>query len=407
MARSSVRRITLGSAGPEDMARPQLAARGAGTLRIIPVEGARQLRQFIDVPWQVYDRRAHPQWVPPLRLMVREALDTRRNRFYARADRALWVALRSGRPVGRIAAIENRAHNDFHGDRVGFFGFFEALDDQEAATALVDTAAEWLRARGLTALRGPVSPSTNHECGLLVRGFEAHPTFMTSWNPQYYPALLEGAGLAGVKDLLGYFVPMDDPRFVLPARFESHARRARARQRLTFRDLDMRRWKQEVALCWDVYNGAWEANWGFVPMARDEFEQMADGLKHIVSPRLAFAAEIDGEPAGVCLAVPDYNELLKRIPSGRLLPTGLVKILLGRRRLRTARVMMLGVKPQFRGTGIFALFTHELYRRGRESGVIGGEASWILEDNELMNRPLRALGLEEYRRWRIYEKPLA
>ena len=376
-------------------------------MQIVPVEGDGQLRRFIDVPWHVYDPEAHPEWVPPLRLLVREALDTQRNQFYARADRALWIARRGGRPVGRIAAIENRAHNEFHGDRVGFFGFFETLDDQEAATALLDTAAAWLRARGLTAMRGPVSPSTNHECGLLVRGFDAHPTFMTTWNPPYYAALLEGAGLTGVKDLLGYFVPMDDPHFALPARFEEHARRAMARQRLTFRDLDMRRWKHEVALCWDVYNAAWEANWGFVPMARAEFEQMAEGLKHIVWPQLAFAAEIDGMPAGVCLAVPDYNQLLKRIPSGRLLPTGLVKILLGRRQLRTARVMMLGVKPQYRASGIFAVFMHELYRRGRDSGVVGGEASWILEDNEPMNRPLRALGLEEYRRWRIYEKSLA
>jgi GNAT superfamily N-acetyltransferase len=396
----------LESATPVVAAHRDPAVRSPATLHIVPVESARDLRRFIDVPWRVYDREAHPQWVPPLRLLVRDALDTRRNRFYARADRALWLALRGGRPVGRIAAIENRAHNEFHGDRVGFFGFFETLDDQDAATALLDTAAAWLRARGLTVMRGPVSPSTNHECGLLVDGFESHPTFMTSWNPQYYAGLLEGAGLAGVKDLLGYFVPMDDPRFTLPAQFETHARRAMAKQRLTFRDLDMRRWNQEVALCWEVYNAAWEANWGFVPMARDEFEQMAQGLKHIVWPQLAFAAEIDGVPAGVCLAVPDYNQLLKRIPSGRLLPTGLVKILLGRRRLRTARVMMLGVKPQYRASGIFALFTHELYRRGRESGVIGGEASWILEDNELMNRPLRALGLEEYRRWRIFEKPL-
>jgi hypothetical protein len=192
MSRSSVRRITLSSADPEGAARIDAAHR-RHALQIVPVESARELRRFIDVPWQVYDPVAHPQWVPPLRLLVRDALDTRRNRFYERADRALWMALRGGRPVGRIAAIENRAHNDFHGDRVGFFGFFEALNDQEAATALLDVAATWLRARGLTAMRGPVSPSTNHECGLLVAGFESHPTFMTSWNPQYYAGLLRAA----------------------------------------------------------------------------------------------------------------------------------------------------------------------------------------------------------------------
>lgn len=376
------------------------------TLEIRPVRTGRDLRRFVDVPWRVIDRAAHPQWAPPLRLLVREALDTRKNLFWRRADRALWIATRDGRPVGRIAAIENRAHNDFHADRTGFFGFFECRDDAEAARALLDTAAQWLRGRGLDAMRGPVSPSTNHECGLLVGGFEAPSMFMTPWSPPHYAALLEGAGLAGVKDLLAFNLPIDDPSYVLPERYAMHARRARAQRGLRFRDLDLRRWDDEVASCWEVYNSAWEANWGFVPMERDEFVQMAEGLKYLLWPRFAFAVEAGDEPAGFCIMLPDYDEVLRAIGNGRLLPTGLLRLLAGKRRVKRGRVFALGVRPAYRTAGIFALFAHELYQRCREAGTVGAEASWILEDNERMNRPLRALGAREHRRWRLYERPL-
>jgi len=374
------------------------------TLSILPADSPRAVRRFVDVPWQIPELRAHPRWVPPLRLMVHDVLDARRNHFYRRGARALWIAERDGRPVGRIAAIENRAHNEFHGDRTGFFGFFECRDDVEAATRLIETASTWLAARGLTSIRGPVSPSTNHECGVLVDGVDEHPAFMTTWNPPYYTRLLEKAGLVGVKDLLGYELSLADPEFRLPDAFEAHARRAMAKQRVDFRDLEPRHWKREVAVCWEVYNAAWEPNWGFVPMTRPEFEQMAEGLRFLVHPEFAFVAEVGGEPAGFCLALPDYAHTLKRIGNGRLLPTGLLHLLRDRRRLTSGRIMALGVKKQFRSTGLFALFANELYRRGRAQGKTTGEASWILEDNELMNRPLRALGARAYRRWRMYER---
>jgi hypothetical protein len=340
-------------------------------------------------------------------MLVRDALDERRNLFYQRASRSLWIASRNGVPVGRIAAIENRAHNTFHDDRVGFFGFFECRDDGEASRALLDTASAWLRARGLEIIRGPVSPSTNHECGLLVDGFDRHPTFMTTWNPAYYAGLLENSGLTGVKDLLGYEFPLSDPTYHLPANLEKHAARAMSRERISFRDLDPRRWTSEVALCWEVYNSAWEPNWGFVPMTREEFVQMAEGLKHLLWPHFAFGVEINGEAAGFCLVIPDYAQVQRRIPSGRLLPFGAAKLLLGKRSLKSMRVMALGIKRPFRTAGIFALFAHELFRRCRQHGIVGAEASWILDENELMKRPLHAIGGREYRRWRIYERAIA
>jgi GNAT superfamily N-acetyltransferase len=201
-------------------------------------------------------------------------------------------------------------------------------------------------------------------------------------------------------------VPIGDPDFALPALYAEHAARARAEVGLTFRDVDLRHLDREVDVLWDVYNAAWERNWGFVPMTRREFEHLARDLKPLADARFAFVAEVRGEPAGFALALLDYNVLLKRIGSGRLLPTGLLTLLAGRRGLRSGRVMALGVKREHRTRSVFALFAHELVRRGRAAGVTGAEASWVLEDNHLMNRPLRAMGGVPYRRWRLYERPV-
>lgn len=379
------------------------------TLDIIPVESSSNFRRFVDLPWRIYDREKHPQWVPPLRIAVRDVLD-RKNPFYRTADRQLFLALRNGKPVGRIAAIENRAHNEFHRDRVGFFGFFEALEDQEAANGLFDAGAAWLRDRKLDTMRGPMNPSTNHECGLLVRGFRWHPMIMTTWNPRYYPTLVENAGFTRAKDLLAYFFPMQprdgEPPFELPERYRVHAERALQGRRLVFRDIDLKHFKHEVERGWEIYNSAWERNWGFVPMSKDSFLHEAEILKYIIFPQFAFMAEVNGEPAGFMIIVPDYHHAFKAIGNGRLLPTGILKILAAKKRLKTGRIMILGVKAEFRRLGLFALFANEMYRRGRDHGAIGAEASWILEDNDKLNKPLRDLGAKEYRRWRIYDRPV-
>lgn len=375
-------------------------------LEIVPVSTRQDLRRFVDVPWRISAVASDPTWVPPLRLAVLDALDTHRNPFYKNADVACFLALRDGKPVGRIAAIENRAHNAFHGDRVGFFGFFECTNDTEAAARLFDTAGDWLRQRGLTTMRGPVSPSTNYETGLLVDGYREHPYVMTTWNPPYYETLVSGAGFTSARDLIGYWIPADDAGWRLPERYAQHAERLVRRSGITFRDLDLSQFEREVALCWDIYNAAWEKNWGFVPMAREEFWHMAKDLKQIAIPEFAIMAEIDGEPAGFMLVIPDLNVILKRVRSGRLLPTGLLKILAGKSAIRSLRVLALGVKEKYRTRGIYQLFAHELYRRGRAWGATGAEASWILENNRAMAQPLEDMGCRPYRRWRIYDRPL-
>ncbi|HEY4130122.1 MAG TPA: hypothetical protein VGM50_05870 [Gemmatimonadaceae bacterium] len=377
------------------------------SLEIIPADTSRDVRRFIDLPWQIYNKTDHPQWVPPLRIAVGDALNKKANPFYKTADRQLFLALRNGKIVGRIAAIENRAHNNFHDDRVGFFGFFECKEDQEAANGLFSAAEAWLRARRLDTMRGPMNPSTNHECGLLVRGFRWHPMIMTTWNPRYYPTLVEGAGFIKAKDLLAYFFPIQGERsFEMPERVTKLAERALGGS-LTFRDLDLKHFDTEVARCWEIYNSAWEKNWGFFPMSHESFLHEAQVLKYIVWQRFTFMAEVNGEPAGFMIIVPDYHHAFKAIGNGRLLPTGIFKLLAAKKRIKTGRIMILGAKAEYRKRGIFALFANEMFRRGKEIDGVGAEASWILEDNDRLNKPLEAMGAKEYRRWRIYDRPIA
>ena len=373
-------------------------------ITVVPVTSRRDLRRFVNVPWTLFDRRRHPQWVPPLRSTVLDALDVKKNPFYREADRALFLAVRNGKVIGRIAAIENRAHNRFHVDRVGFWGFFECADDQEAADALFGAATKWLGTRGLDVLRGPMNPSTNYECGLLIDGFEHRPSFMTTWNPPYYAMLCERAGMRKAKDLIAYFIPMGDRNWTMPPAFERLAARALTKSKVAFRDLDLRRFEEELEVCWDVYNSAWERNWGFVPMSKEEFVHTARDMKPLLNPRYAFAAEVDGKTVGFMLAVPDYSGVLQRIGSGRLFPTGALRLLAGKRRIHHWRVMALGLRPEYRARGILPLFAWEAFRRGREAGEQGAEASWILEDNEPMKRPMEAMGTNVYRRWRIYDR---
>ena len=374
------------------------------TLEVAPVRGRGALGKFVGLPWSLYDRIRYPQWVPPLRAMVADGVDLR-NPFYREAERELFLAFRGGRPVGRIAAIQNRRHNEFHGDRTGFFGFFECAEgDGEAARALLDAAAAWLGERGLETLRGPTNPSTNHECGLLVDGFDSPTPFMTPWNPPSYPALLEGTGLRKIKDLLGFWLPVD---LELPERYRRVAERVRERSRLEFRLLDRSRFDEEAERVWTIYNDAWEKNWGFVPMSRAEFNHMASLLKHLVLEEFAWFMEIEGEPAAFALALPDYNLTLRGVPSGRLFPFGLIKLLRDRTRIRRGRIILLGVRERFRSKSIYFLFMTEFMRRGRAYGAEGTDASWILEDNEAIVDFFREAGLAPTRRWRIYERPLA
>ena len=308
-------------------------------------------------------------------------------------------------PVGRVAAIENRWHTDHQGDRTGFFGFFECLDDPDAAAGLLGAAEDWLRARGLETVRGPVSPSMNHESGLLVSGFEHAPVMMTPWNPPYYASLVEASGFEKGKDLLAYWIPAGD-KLAVPDRVARLAERTRQRSGITFRELDLRALESEARKVLHLYHQAWEGNWGFVPPEWDEFWHTAKELKAVLAENFSFVAEADGEVVGFMMIARDVNAVLADIPSGRLWPWNVVKLLRGIPKVIRGRIVLLGLTTAFRNRGIFPLFAHEAARRALDLGAEGAEASWILEDNQALVGPLDAMGLEAYKRWRVYEKAL-
>ncbi len=372
------------------------------TVRIEQVDGRRGVALFVDVAWKVHAGRG-TLWVPPLRVMVRDALDQHGNPFYRDADRALFVARRGGDVVGRVAAVENRWHNRHHGDRVGFFGFFECLDDPEAARGLLAAAEAWLRERGLDTVRGPISPSMNHECGLLVDGFETPPVLMTPWNPPYYGGLVEGAGYAKVQDLLGYYIPAGD-KLAVPDRVRRLAERVLRNTRVTFRTLDVGTLEREARKVLDLYNDAWAGNWGFVPPSWDEFWHTAKDLKSVLAADFSFVAEVDDEIVGFMLIARDINRLLRDMPSGRLWPGNILRLLRSTQKIMSGRVVLLGLKAEYRNRGLFPLFAYEAARRALEIRAEGAEASWILDDNESLVAPLEAMGLSAYKRWRLYQK---
>lgn len=363
------------------------------------MQGRDGLARFVDVPWQLHGQ--NPLWTPPLRMAVRDALDEAGNPFYREASRALFIAERNGSPVGRVAAVENRWHNRHHQDSVGFFGFFDCADDPEAARALLDAAGVWLRERGLTSVRGPMSPSMNHECGLLVEGFDVPAVMMTPWNPPYQGALIEGAGYKQVQDLLGYYLSAE---VGLPDRMRRLAERTMRKSKVTFRELDAGILETEARKVLDLYCDAWAGNWGFVPPTWDEFWHTAKDLKTVLATDYSFVAEVDGEIVGFWMVAKDLNRILRRIPSGRLWPWNIVKLLTGISKVRNHRVILLGLRSEYRNRGLMSLFAYEVARRGIEAGEEGAEASWILDDNEGLIGPLNALGYEPYKRWRVYEK---
>ena len=344
--------------------------------------------------------RGDPHWVPPLRIAVKELLDRKKHPFYANADAEFFVAKRDGRVVGRIAAIFDRNHNKFHEESAGFFGFFESIDDAEVARALLARAREWVFAKGATFLRGPVNPSTNYECGMLIDGFDSSPRVMMSYNPRYYPKLMEQAGLKKIKDLNAYsgaIKGVDDEKI------GRVADRKLAQKGVTVRPINMKDFDNEVERVWQVYNSAWEKNWGFIPMTREEFALMGKEMKQILKPELVLIGEAGNKVIGFALCLPDVNFALKPA-GGSLLPTGLLKILYYQRLIQNLRVIALGVIPDYRASGITAAFYVTLVRTARKAGYTGDcEMSWILEDNVLMIRSLEAMKAKHYKTYRIYE----
>lgn len=363
------------------------------------VETKKDLRRFIDFPYKLH--RRDPLWVPQLRMDVRKLLDKKKHPYFEHGEADFFLAERDGKVVGRIMATENRAHNEFHEDRVGFFGFFETIDDQEVASELLDTAAAWLRARDLDTIRGPASYSSNEECGMLVEGIDTPPTILNPHNPPYYPVLVEGAGFAKAKDLIQFQSTSTE----MPERLVRAAELIARRKGITLRSINMKRYREEIETVKKIYNEAWEKNWGFVPMTDAEVDRLADDLKPVLIPDFVVFAEMKGKVIGFAAALPDMNVALKKNPSGRIFP-GIIKILLAARKIKRLRILMLGLLPEYRKTGADALMYHRIWAVGQERGFNWGEGGWILEDNTAMKNALERIGFEPYKTLRLYDRAL-
>ena len=369
---------------------------------IVPAETGNAFRAFIDLPYRLH--RNHGYFVPPLRRERRDLFDKARHPFFRHAEAAFFLARRNGRPVGRIEAIVNHAHNQFHDDRVGFFGAFESEDDRAVSDALLERAARWLGERGLRVMRGPVTHSTNEETGLLIEGFEEPPMIGMPCNPPYYAALLEAFGLAKAKDVYGWEVRAEQ---TIPEKIHRVADIVRKDTNVVVRRANFADYAGEIRRAMGVYNSSWTRNWGFVPLTEAEFVHSADQLRPVLErfPEGVLLAEVGGRAVGFCLAVLDVNQALARVRDGRLFPFGFWHLYRGLRRIDQIRVMALGIRPEFRHRGIDALMYLELLSRGQHLGYRRAEIGWTLEDNRAMNRAIR-MGGRHHKTYRLYEAAL-
>ena len=378
-----------------------------GDLDIRQADDTRSRKRFLELPFRLF--RDDPNWVPPLRSAQRKVL-AGKTAFFDRAEMVLFLAERSGTTVGRVAAIHNKAYNAYHGDDVGFFGFFECdARDVEAARALLGRVESWLLARGLKTLRGPVSPSMNAKCGLLVEGFDTPPMALMPYNPESYVGVLESLGLRKCKNLYAYRIEAKD---VLPGtegrdRLARLGRALRRRHReVNLRCVDMRNYQREILRFMRVFEEARRNNWGYVPMTEKEILETAAQMKRVIDPEIVILAEVDGVPAGALLAIPNVNRALAAV-NGRLLPFGFLRLFREMKRVTEMRILGVAALEKHRHKGITALLFLEAILRGWARGYRLAEASWVLEDNQLSDQTIRSVfNPERYKTYRIYEKRL-
>ena len=374
------------------------------SIKVVPVRTRREMATFIDLPFELY--RGDPNWVAPLRSDLKKMLDPRKNPFFEHAERILFLATENGRAIGRISAHVDHNYNRFHSterpDTTGFFGFFEAIDDEDTAGALFAAASSWLAERGMSSMIGPASFTLNDEAGLLVDGFESPPMILMTYNPPYYERLLKAAHLDPVQDLFAYRLDADSD-----APPEIRADAARVDGRFTFRPLRLADFDAEMDRFLAVYNDAWERNWGFVPVTERELRAHAERLRPIIDPDLVIIAEEEGRPVAVALSLPDVNEVLLHA-RGRLGPISAARLLrrARKRRWEACRVFTLGVRKGYRRTGVGSRLYLDTLAAARKNGYRWGEMSWILESNAEMNRAIVRMGGERYKTYRMFSRSL-
>ena len=372
---------------------------GSQVITVTPVQDRAGRRQFIDFPYALY--REHPHWIPQPRIVERARFKPG-HPFFEHAEMQLFLASDAGRLVGRMAAIDDRLHNETHRDNLAAFGHFEA-EGEEAARALFAAAEAWARARGRARIRGPLNPSLNETAGLLIDAFDEDPMVMMPYNPPGYAVFIERSGYHKVKDLLAWTIDLSGN--VRTERIARVVARFQTRHGLTIRSVDLSAFEAEIQRFVDLYCRAWSGNWGFVKPTQAEVRQLASELRHVIDRDLVIAAEMDGRMVGCGIALPDLNQTFKDT-DGRLFPWGLLKLLARKRIVTQVRVLLFGVAPEWRGTGLGWPLVVELLTRAARR-YQRAELSWVLEDNELANGSVVALGGRRYKTYRVYQKELA
>jgi GNAT superfamily N-acetyltransferase len=376
------------------------------SLTVRPVSGRRDLRRFVKTPFSIH--RDHPNWVPPLIVERMQFLNRSKNPYFDHAEVELFIAERDGEPVGRISAQIDARWDEYRGGNDAQFGFFETVDDPEVAGALLDAATAWLAERGREKVYGPMDFTTNDELGIMIEGFEHRPVILEPWHPPYYQRLIEGHGFSKAMDLLMWNLQMGKLQKGLefhPAIHEA-AQKSLDEHSITIRSMKKSDMAGEIARFHEVYNEAWGDNWGFVPITDEEVEFHAASLKLVMDEDWAMIAETDdGEVVGAALTLPDINQVLSKM-NGRVLPLGWLKFLRGKPKIDVVRILALGVKKKWQHTGVAAALYVRHIQTTDPDGVMTGEAGWILETNEPMNRALEGMGGVVNKKFRIYEKPL-
>lgn len=375
------------------------------TVDIRPVRTRRQLKRFVKVPFRLH--RDHPQWVPPLIYERMRFLDRGKNPYFEHAEAEYFLAERDGEPVGRITAQVDERWDEAQGGRDGMFGFFETVDDPEVAGALLGAAEGWLRERGRERLLGPMDFTTNDEVGILIEGFDIRPMILQNWHPPFYRDLLEGAGYGKAIDLLMWHLALGELKEgdAFAPEIHAAAEKALRDEGIAIRNIDKGDLYAEMHRFTEVYSEAWADNWGFVRPTEAEVEFHAKLLRQVIDEDWAFVAEKDGETVGVALTLPDVNQVLAKM-GGRLLPLGWLKFLLGRRKIDRVRVFALGVKNEYRRSGVAAGLYLKHLEAASPDGVPAGETGWILETNKPMNRAMEGMGGKIVKKYRIYERAL-
>jgi GNAT superfamily N-acetyltransferase len=371
-------------------------------IEIRVVSSNKDLMKFIKLPWKIY--KDDPNWVPPLIMDRKKLLNQKKNPFFRHSEMEMMLAYKNGELVGRIAAITNENHNKFHEDNVGFFGFFESVNDADVSKELFDHVDTWLKTRGKDGVLGPLNPSTNDEAGLLIEGFDSPPYILMCHNPPYYADLIEKAGYTKAKDLNAWL--LDIRGMQIPEKMVRLADMSTKKYDLTIRTIKMKDIEKEIHHIREVYNDSWSRNWGFVPFTDEEIEYLAADLKQIAIEEFVVLAFKGERPIGFLLTLPNINEILIHNKSGRLFPTGLIKLMTGLKKVKTVRTITLGIVRDYQHLGLGTILYTDLIRRAQRRGLDGGEMSWVLEDNEAMNRPIELLGSKIHKIYRVYQKAL-